>query len=178
MDRHQSHHFYGLIVALTGVFISFLSSSPSRPLQYILAIGMFMAAIFAFLSAARHDESEIPVKSNLLHGVGTLLYGLAILFFGTSFDRFATITYIFLIYFGVTELIFGSLLYSHRHKIPLPMIFVRVFVGFCTAIGAGVVMFEGVLDEGTSLLIAGILLIISGINFMLYARQVGRYEYF
>lgn len=178
MSRCQSQNFYGLIIALTGVFISFLSASHSRTLQYILAIGMIVAALFAFLAAQKCDESEIPLRFNLLHAIGAALYALAIIVVANSFERFITFTYIYLLYFGVIELIFGIFLFHYRNKVSVDSIFIRMVIGIFISIGAASVLLNDLPEEGVSLITAGALLVLSGVNFMFLARQVSRYEYY
>jgi len=178
MSRCQSQNFYGLIIALTGVFISFLSASHSRTLQIILAIGMIVAALFAFLAAQKCDDSEIPLRFNLLHAIGAALYAVAIVVVASSFELFITITYIYLLYFGVIELIFGIFLFHYRNKVSVDSIFIRMVVGIFISIGAASVLLNDLPEEGVSLITAGALLVLSGVNFMFLARQVSRYEYY
>jgi uncharacterized membrane protein HdeD (DUF308 family) len=174
MNRFQAQLLYGIFITTTGIFLAALSFNPSRTIQYVVAIGIFVSAAFAFIAANKNKDSEIPFKYNWLQGIGMLLYGFAILFYGTTFERFITTTFAFLLYFGVTEIMYGFQLLNYKTKIGVSVIALRMLAGFFTTIGALVILATSFVHENSSLLIAGILLILGGINFMLLVSVVRR----
>ena len=99
-----------------------------------------------------------------------LVYALAILISATTFEKFITITMVFLLYFGITEIIFGFQLMDLKRKIGMPLIVLRMFTGLLMAVGAVVILAIAVLDKNMSLLVAGILIALSGLNFILFAN--------
>jgi uncharacterized membrane protein HdeD (DUF308 family) len=174
MNRFQAQLLYGIFIAITGIFLAVLSFNPSRSIQYVVAIGIFFSAAFAFVAANKNKDSEIPFKYNWLQGIGMLLYAFAIFLYGTNFEQFITITFAFLLYFGVTEIMYGFQLLNYRRKISIAIVALRMLAGLFTTIGAVVILATSFVDKDTSLLIAGILLILGGINFMLLVNVVRR----
>ena len=170
MTPFQSQVVYGLLIVITGAIIAFLSYDPSRTIQYVVAAGMFLSAVFAFITAAKNKSREIRFIYHGLQGVGMLVYALAILISATTFEKFITITMVFLLYFGITEIIFGFQLMDHKRKIGMPLIVLRMFTGLLMAVGAVVILAIAILDKNMSLLVAGILIALSGLNFILFAN--------
>ena len=170
MTRFQSQVMYGLLILLTGAIIAFLSYNPSRTIQYVVAVGVFISAVFAFITAAKNKNAEIRVKYHELQGAGMVAYALAILIYASTFEKFITITMAFLLYFGITEIIFGFQLMQYKRKISMPVITLRMITGVLMAVGAVVIFSIAFLDKNMSLLVAGILIALSGINFILFAN--------
>ena len=170
MTRFQSQVIYGVLIALTGIIIAFLSYNPSRTIQYVVAVGIFLSAVFAFITAAKNKNSEIRLKYHELQGAGMFAYALAILIYASTFESFITITMAFLLYFGITEIVFGFQLMEFKSKIRMPVIVLRMITGLLMAVGAVLIFAIAFLNKNVSLLVAGILIVLSGINFILFAN--------
>jgi hypothetical protein len=170
MTQFQSQVIYGIFIAITGAVIAFLSYNPSRTIQYVVAVGIFFSAVFAFITAAKNKNSDIRLKYHELQGAGMFAYALAILIYASTFESFITITIAFLLYFGITEIVFGFQLMEYKRKISMPVIVLRMITGLLMAVGAVLIFAIAFLDKNVSLLVAGILIVLSGINFILFAN--------
>ena len=170
MTRFQSQVVYGLLIVITGAIIAYLSNNPSRTIQFVVAGGIFLSAVFAFITAAKNKNTDNRFKYQGLQGAGMLAYALAILIYASTFEKFTTITVAFLLYFGITEIIFGFQLMDSKRKIGMPVIVLRMITGLLMAVGAVVILAIAFLDKNMSLLAAGILIALSGINFILFAN--------
>ncbi len=177
MNRFQSQIIYGLLITITGIFLFSLSYNPSRTIQYGVAGGMFLSSIFAFVTANKSKGSEVPLKFNWLLGLGMFAYALIILIYGSTFDRFITITMAFLLYFGIVEIIFGFGLMAYKKSISLQIIVWRMIIGLLMAIGAILILGIAVVDKNTSLLVAGTLIFLSGVNFIMLANALRKLDY-
>lgn len=169
MTRYQSQILYGLLILGTGIIIALLSYNPSRTIQYAVAGGMLLASIFAFITASKSVGSEIPMRYNNLQGLGMLAYALAIFTYATTLERFIFVTMIFALYFGITEMIFGFQLMRYKTRISMAVIIFRMASGFILTIGAVLILTIAVLDKNASLLFTGLLIALSGINFIWFA---------
>lgn len=172
MNRFQSQIIYGLLITITGIFLFSLSYNPSRIIQYGIAAGMFLSCFFAFLTASKSKGSEVPLKYNWLLGMGMFAFALAILIYASTFDRFITVTMAFLLYFGIVEIIFGFGLMAYKKSISLQIIVFRMIIGLLMTIGAVLILGIAFFDKNTSLVVAGALIFLSGINFILLANAV------
>lgn len=169
MNRFQSQILYGALILVTGLIIALLSYNPSRTIQYGVAGGMLLASIFAFITASRSAGSEIPMRYNSLQGLGMLAYALAIFIYASTLERFIFVTMIFALYFGITEMIFGFQLMRYKTRISMAVIIFRMASGFILTIGAVLILTIAVLDKNASLLFTGLLIALSGINFIWFA---------
>ena len=61
-------------------------------------------------------------------------------------------------------------LMDRKRKIGMPLIVLRMLTGLLMAVGAVVILAIAVLDKNMSLLVAGILIALSGLNFILFAN--------
>ena len=174
MSQFQSQVVYGLLIVITGAIIAFLSNNPSHTIQYVVAGGIFLSAVFAFITAAKNKNTEIRLKYHGLQGAGMFAYALAILIFASTFEKFTTITMAFLLFFGITEIIFGFQLMDYKRRVGMPVIVLRMITGLLMTVGAVVILAIAFLDRNMSLLIAGILIALSGINFILFANATRR----
>jgi len=170
MTRYQSQGMYGFLIVITGGIIAALSYNPSRIIQYILSGGIFLSAGFAFITAVKSKNSGSLLKYHQLQGAGMVAYALAILVFGPTFEKFITVTMAFLLYFGITEVIFGFQLMEFKTKTSIPIITLRMITGFFMAVGAVVILATAFSDKNMSLLFSGILIALSGTNFILFAN--------
>jgi hypothetical protein len=170
MSRFQSQVMYGLLIFITGAIIAILSYSPSRAIQYVLSGGIFLSAIFAFVTAVKNKDSVIRLKYHELQGAGMLAYALAILVYASNFEKFISVTMAFLLYFGLTEIIFGFQLLQYKRRISTSIIALRMITGFLMAVGAVAILARAFLDKNSSLLLAGILIALCGINFIVFAN--------
>lgn len=178
MTRFQSQVIYGLLIFITGAVIAFLSNDPSRTIQYVVAIGIFLSAVFAFITAAKNKKSEIRLKYHELQGAGMVAYALAILIYASTFEKFITVTMAFLLYFGLTEIIFGFQLMDYKRKISITVIVLRMITGVLMAVGAVIILAIASIDKNMSLLVTGILIALSGINFILFANATRKLSEF
>jgi hypothetical protein len=172
MTRFQSQVTYGVLIFITGAIIAYLSYSPSGTIQYILSVGIFLSAIFAFITAAKNNDSVIRLKYHELQGAGMFAFALAILIYASTFEKFITVTMVFLLYFGLTEIIFGFQLMQYKRKISTTIIALRMITGLLMAVGAVAILARSFLDKNSSLLLAGILIALGGLNFILFANAI------
>ena len=170
MNRFQSQVLYGVFVSVTGIFLLLLSYNPSRIIQYGVAAGMFLSSFFAFVTSNKSKGSEIPFKYNWLLGMGMFAYALAILIYASTFERFITVAMAFLLYFGVAEIILGFGLMDYKRKISMSVIVLRMITGFLMAVGSVIIIGLAYFDKNISLLVAGVLIFLSGMNSILFAN--------
>jgi hypothetical protein len=169
MSRFQSQVFYGILIAVTGVLLFLLGTNPSRIIQYAVASGIFLAAIFAFIASSKSSSSRVPLKYNGLQAGGMMVYAVAVFVYAATFERFISITMAFLLFFGIMEILFGFNAISVQRDVGMRVIVTRMFIGFLMTIGA--VVFLGFsFHLVIAVLLAGILFFLSGVLFIGFAN--------
>jgi len=168
MNKYQSLFTYSILILITGISIFVFEFGPSQPIQYAVSMGMLASAFFAFITAYKTKNQQIPSKYHLVHGLGLAAYGLAVLFFSTSIPKFLNISALFLLYYGLTELIFGMQLLMMKDKLSFEILIIRLVLGFIIALGAVLNLGQSYNDQTLALMGTGTVLIICSINLLLF----------
>ena len=169
MDRYQTLTIYALLIILTGIILIILSYNPLRVIQYAVAVAMFASAIFSFLTAFKSKNLQINLKYHELHGAGMIIYGLAILFYATTLQIFLNITAFFLLYYGMSEIIFCfQLLIMKQRNISAQVVAFRLIIGFFIAMGAVLSLATATINQNVALLSAGAVFVFSGVYLIVF----------
>jgi hypothetical protein len=177
MNRFQTQIVYGMLIIMTGGILAFLSFSVSRNLQYVLAGGMGVSALFAFIGAGKSRKMDMPYTYNALQGAGMLAFAAIVLFYTLELQWFIMLTMGFLFYFGVMELFIGFELLLYKIRVNYILILAMLLTGLFLTIGAVVVLSTSASEDSQSLLMAGILFIISGCTFILLSSMTRKISY-
>ncbi len=169
MNKYQSLTIYSILIILTGVILISLAYYPIRELQYTVASTIIASAVFAFLTAYKSKDLEIPLHYHALHGVGMLIYGLVILFFATDVKKFFDVTIYFLLYYGMSEIIFCFQLFMLKQKyISWRLIVARLIIAFVISMGAIVILLVSNSNQNVALMAAGGIFVFSGIFLIIF----------
>jgi hypothetical protein len=176
MTRYQSLAAYGIIIVITGIIISLLAYNPSRVIQYIVAAGLFLSAFFAFITSSKSKNSVVPFLYHRFQAIGLLLYAIAILIYASSMERFLTITPVFLLYFGITEIILCFQFMELREKVNPLIIAYRIVIGILTGLGAVLILTTSYINPNNALLGSGLAFIFGGAGFILFSWLIRKTE--
>lgn len=176
MTKYLSLTLYGIIIVLTGIIISSLSYNPSRIIQYIVAAGLFLSALFAFITSYKSKNLYVHLRYHAFQGFGLLFYAITILVYANTLEKFLNASIYFLLFFGVTEIIFGLQLLMLNQKTNLQLIIFRGAIGFLTALGSVLILSTSYVNSNNALLGSGIAFIFGGTGFILFANLIRKLE--
>ena len=177
MTRFQTLSIYAILILLVGVLVISLSFAPSQAIQYLVGFGMLLIGLFAAITTYKFKNFNVPYTYHLLHFVGFLIYGIALLFYGTSSERFLSITSFFLLYYGITEIIFSfELTMLKRKNINLKMVIYRLLIGLIIGIGSFIIIIITTSNHRGALLAAGVVFVFCGINLFLFKSIIKKLE--
>lgn len=176
MNRYHSLTIYGIIIVIIGISISLLSFNPSRIIQYNVAAGLFLSAVFAFITSYKSRRLLVPLKYHAFQGFGLLAYAITIIAYASTLETFLNATTYFLLFFGITEILGGLQLLMLGQKINLQIIIFRAITGFLTAFGAILILTTSYINPNNALLGSGIAFIFGGTGFILFAKLVRKIE--
>jgi len=175
MNRHQSLSLYTLLIIITGIAVMLLAFNPTKVIQYMVATGMTLGAVFAFITSAKCKHLKIPSTYHRLHGAGMFAYACAILFFAFDLNKFLLITSSFIVYYGIAETIFCFQLLMLKQKNIIPkVVVIRFILGCFIALGGILILTTSFFNLIDSLLTAGIVLIFIGINLFMFRSVLTR----
>ena len=164
MTKYQSLIVYGLLIVMTGlVFIIFeFTATPS--FGYAVAMGILSSAFFAMITAVKSKNLQVPFKYHGMHALGLAAFGASILILGTDVLKLLNITAFFMLFFGITELIFGMQLLMLKASLSIPILIFRLVMGFVQGVGSIVILQLSYLKQSEALLAAGLGLIVAGVS--------------
>ncbi len=181
MSRNLSITVYAVLIIITGIILvmrgqySVLSydnyslAGGRYPVTFIVAIVMLLGAGFAAFTAFQSIDFKLALKYHALHAFAMLVYGTAVLFFAVNLQKFLDITIFFLLYYGISEIVFCfQLLLMRQRSISSRIVGIRLFIGLFISLGAVSVLATFYSDPNKAVLISGVVFVFSGINLMLY----------
>ena len=175
MTTYQSQTIYALLIIATGMFLSSMAYYSMNEIQYIVAIGFFLSAIFAFITAFKSKNTEIRMSYHVLHALGMVAYSLAIVFGVNDVQDFFDYTVFFLMYYGFAEVIFSFQVWMmSQRRINFLLILYRLIVGIFIIIGTIYILANNDVAEHNAMLISGAVFIFSGFGVLILTSAVKR----
>lgn len=181
MSRNQSITVYAVLMIITGIILvmrgqySVLSydnyslTGGHYPVTFIVSIVMLLGACFAAFTAFQSIDFKLALKYHALHAFAMSAYGIAVLFFAVNLQKFLDITIFFLLYYGISEIVFCfQLLLMRQRSISSRIVGIRLFIGLFISLGAVSVLATFYSDPNKAVLISGVVFVFSGINLMLF----------
>lgn len=172
MTRYYFQAMYGSLLATTAIIMAVLSFSPSQIMQYVTAAGLMTASAFALITAYKSKNREIQQKHNLLQSFGMFGHGFTIFLMGSSLSQFIMINLAFLVYFGITEILFAFELSSYKRKMNRSVVGFKMGNGLLVAIGAVVAFGTSHYNQTAALLVTSGITLLMGIGFVLLAWHI------
>ena len=164
MNKYLPIYLYGAIVIFQGVFLLFSSYCTFDMMNITTGLALTFGALFAFIAAFSRQGKQVQSAYHKMHALAMLVYGLSILLFCTTVERFISFTSYLFIFYTFSEIIFCNWLFNLRQKVIYKIILVRLSLGLVVGIGTILAMSLSTFElEGF-----GVLFIMVGINIMLY----------
>ena len=169
MTRSLTLTIYALLVIIIGILVVSLSFMPSDAIQYSVGFGMLLSAFFSAITSYKCKYLNVPYTYHLLHSIGFTIYGIVILFYAISSENFLKSTSFFLLYYGITEIIFSfQLTILKRENINLKMVIYRSIIGLLIGVGSFIIFMISTNNQRDALLASGIVFVFCGINLLLF----------
>ncbi len=164
MTKYQSLIVYGLLTVMTGTVLLIFEFNASPSIRFPVALGILSSAVFAMITAVKSKNLQVPFKYHGMHALGLTAFAASILILGTDVLKLLNITAFFMLFFGITELIFGMQLLMLKASISLPILIFRLVIGFAQGLGSIVILQLSYLKQSDALLGSGIGLVVAGIS--------------
>lgn len=176
MNRYISLTIYASLIMITGIVLICIAYTSSSIIQITIGISSLISAVFAFITA--YNSRFMPVQRNYhaLHGIGFLVYGIAVLFYSTTRQLFLDITAFFLIYYAFAEFIFCFQRLMNEENTNLQKDIIRFVIGIVMIIGVIAILITSSIDIHSAFMICGLVFIISGINLILFKTVLREYD--
>lgn len=157
-------YIYGTLIILAGVFLIFSKNLKFDFIKIILGSTLSASAIVAFISALVRPRKQIQFAYHEMHALAMLVYGVSILFIGTTIEILVSFTSFLFIFYTISEIIFCNWLFNLSQKVIFKIVFIRLLLGLI--VGAGIILVMNFHEY--TLEIFGSLFMLVGINILLY----------
>lgn len=164
MKKYLPIYTYGALIILSGIFLLFSQNTNFNVGKLTLGIPLTVGAIFAFIAALSRQRKQVQFAYHEMHALTMLVYGISILLFCNTFDKIISFSSFLFIFYAFSEIIFCIWIFNLAQKVVFKIVFVRLLLGLVIGIGtvAAMSFAEFTLE------IFGVLLMMVGINVMLY----------
>lgn len=159
-------------MGLAGISM-FISESIGIGTAKILVPLLFaMGGITAYLFSKANPQHKIAWLYHLLQGIGMLLFAFVIATLPQNLADFLRYVTYFMMLFGFIEILFGFMVLNSGEKLNTSILISRFVAGFFNLIGAVLILATSVTDEASGLLIAGLLILMGGIAFVMFSFRL------
>lgn len=137
-------------------------------------IPVLLSGIFACVTAFKFKADQIPLNYHAIHAIGLLLYGFSFRLLSNDATDFFRITVIYLLFYGIAELIFGLQMLLQKDRMLFRIIVIRMVIGFITALSAvGLyISLDKYIDLTSAIKITGVLFIVGGLNLFFFKSVI------
>lgn len=163
-------YLYGSITILEGIFMLFARDTSFNLVVITTAIALIFGAILAFIASLSRNRRPIQFAYHRMHAFAMFIYGVSILIFCDSVEKFTSITAFLFVFYSFSEIIFCAWLYNLKQRIIFQIILVRFLLAIAIGIGTvAALFFHASTFEGF-----GAIFIMIGLNIILYVPIMHR----
>jgi hypothetical protein len=144
-----------------------LAYYPSTVIQNTMASALLLTSIVAFITAYKCHKLQVPLNYHLLHAICLAIYGFAIILYSESVESFLNISAFFILYYGISEIIFGLQLLMLKASVSFKIIAIRLVVGLIIGFGAVLILTTSFHSQIGAILGEGVVFIIMGLNLLI-----------
>lgn len=132
-----------------------------------------VSGVCAIMFANANKEYNIPKNFHLLQGIGMITFAIALVVIPNSLKSFLMVVTFFTMVYGLIELVFTFSVLNSNYKINSSVLMARIITGILNLIG-GFTLFMSALGKTpeTGVLIAGILIALGGLAFVMFAKKI------
>lgn len=164
MKNHLLIYLYGAIITLVGIFLLFSDYSTIKMINTTIGISLMVGAVLAFGAAFLQKRKRVQFAYHEMHALAMLVYGVSILAFSDTLEKFISFTAVLFLFYSMSEIIFCNWLFELSQKVVYKIITDRILLGLSIGIGTIVILNS---PEFT-LIGFGMLFILVGINIIFY----------
>jgi hypothetical protein len=164
MKKYIPIYIYGAIIIVSGIFLIFSQGNSLHSIKLQLGITLIIGALIAFIAAFSRLRKQVQFAYHEMHALGMFFYGLLILFFSDSIERFTTFSTFLFVFYTFSEMLFSNWLFNLKQNVIYKYLIIRLILALVVGVGALIAMNF----TSFTLEIFGVLFFIIGLNIVLY----------
>ncbi len=164
----------GFCMVAAGVSMLLSESLGVQVAKILVPLAFFVGGIFAYMFATRNRTHKVAYQYHLLQGVGMMVFAMLIFIFARDLGGFLKYVSYFIGAFGLIEILFGFMATSTGQSLSMKVLFSRLTAGFFNLVGSVVLLLVTLSNEYAGLMIAGVLVVLGGTAFILFANRIAK----
>ena len=172
MNKINYLTFSGLLMALAGIFMLTSENIGVKMAKVLVPLMFAIGGVMAYLFSEANKQHKIARQYHLLQGIGMFVFAILIAIVPKSLGDFLKYVTYFMMLFGLIEILFGFMALNIGNKLNMRILISRFVAGFFNLIGAILILATSVTDKISGLMIAGILILIGGIAFVVFSLRI------
>jgi uncharacterized membrane protein HdeD (DUF308 family) len=165
--------FSGISLALSGITMLLTDTLGVSTAKILIPLFFIISGIFTYFFSKANKENKLAYQYHLAQSIGLIICGILVAILPTSLDEFLMIITYFVLLLGIFEFAFTFLaLNSKIKKLRWEILISRVVAAFLSMISAIILLLNSMNDPQTGLIIAGIITILSGLSFLVFAYKI------
>ncbi len=168
--NYFSIYIYGIITLLEGLFLLFAHDIRFDTVIITTGITLTLGSLFAFYASMSNYRKQVQFSYHTLHASAMFAYGIAVVLFSDTIEKFTYITAFLFLFYAFSEVIFCAWLYNLKQKV----IFQIMLIRFLLAIGIGIGTVTSLYFHASTFEGFGAIFIMIGLNIVLYVPVMKR----
>ena len=165
MKKYIPIYLYGVVIILDGIFLLFPKDRSFESIKMTTGVVLIIGALVAFYAAFTRRRNHVQFAYHEIHALAMLVYGISILAFCNTLEKFISNTSFLFIFYTFSEIAFCNWLYNLKQKAIFKIVIIRLLIGLATGIGTVIAMNLTEFDMESF----GLIFMLVGINILLYA---------
>ncbi len=172
MNKINYLTFSGIAMAIAGALMLTSESIGIGTAKFLVPLMFAIGGVLAYMFANANKQHKLANQYHAAQGIGMIIFAVIIGLGAENLGDFLKYITYFMLFFGLIEIIFAFMALNSSQKLNTGILISRFIAGLFNLIGAVVILATSVTDEINGLLIAGILVIIGGIAFIVFSFRI------
>ncbi|MEM6843572.1 MAG: hypothetical protein AAF632_15195 [Bacteroidota bacterium] len=164
----------GTFMGLAGVCMLLSENLGAEIAKLLVPVLFGIGGVMALLFSEANKQHNIARQYHLLQGVGMIVFAILIGLIPGTLGEFLQYVTHFMLLFGLVEVLFGFTALNTGTKLNMGILISRFIAGIFNLVGALLILTISAVDEISGLLVAGILVLIGGIAFVIFSLRIRR----
>lgn len=172
MNKTNYLTFSGVLMGLAGICM-LISESRSVGTSKILVSSMFaISGVLNWMFSSANKQHKLTNQYHMIQGVGAIVFAVIIGLSTNDLSCFLRHVVYFMLFFGLVEFIYAFLTLNSSQSLNVSILISRFIAGLLNVTGAVLILATSVTNEISSLMIAGSLVFLGGLSFIIFSIRL------
>ena len=172
MNKINYLTFSGVAMALGGIFMLAAEIIGIGIAKFLVPLMFAIGGVLAYMFSSANKQHRLANQYHMAQGIGMIVFAVIMGFGAENLGDFLKYVTYFMLFFGLVEILFAFMALNSSQKLNTSILISRFVAGFFNIIGAVLILATSVTDEIDGILVAGILVALGGIAFIVFSFRI------